>query len=477
MADLSWLDAEAVGGVHYTYFVRAVGYAGASEFGTGAEGWRPTELRIVSSVLSIEKGVPFNAQLVAEGGRGPYTWTVYGYSEVRESSTFGLTGSAQGWQGDDSCWAYALPFAFPFFGKTYTTAYINSNGTIAFDRSFSGYSESLATLKMHPMIAVLWDDLKTTSGDVYVTETADSVTFRWNGVYYSGSLEVNFSATLGLDGTVRLSYGTGNENGGLIGISPGDGTYAFVEAASQSGSMANAHDIFLSVSAMPDGLNLLADGKIAGTPLTTATNIVGVMVTDANGTTAAGEIEFALGDIIFPPLGESATAADVESALSVGTDAGLTNITDVAVYEAFRQWVDSVKGVDGTTAAGAQAVKDSTRSWLSFAFAADALIAKELTSDDVKIEAFTPASTDGKFEFTVSVKDVNIGSGLVTEAVLKENLKKVLGIEGAKSLSSGTFSSDNIDITFDAPVDGKARFTVSPPVDVGNSFFMRVKVK
>ena len=59
----------------------------------------------------------------------------------------------------------------------------------------------------------------------------------------------------------------------------------------------------------------------------------------------------------------------------------------------------------------------------------------------------------------------------------KENLKKVLGIEGAATLSPSGFSSDNIDITFDTPLDGKARFTVSPPADAGNSFFMRVKVK
>ena len=180
---------------------------------------------------------------------------------------------------------------------------------------------------------------------------------------------------------------------------------------------------------------------------------------------------------LFPPLGESATATDVESALSVGVDAGLTNITDVAMYEAFRQWVDTVMGVDGLTTAGAQAVKDSTRSWLSFALGADRLIGRELKSEDVTIESFTPSQEKGAFEMTVNVKDVDIGSGSIAEAVLKENLKKVLGIEGAKSLSSGTFSSDNIDITFDAPVDGKAKFTVTPPVDAGSSFFMRVKVK
>ena len=165
---------------------------------------------------------------------------------------------------------------------------------------------------------------------------------------------------------------------------------------------------------------------------------------------------------------------DLAAALAGTTDASLTvNVTNVAQYAAYRTWALSITNATTT----AQMIKESTRTWLSYAFGADALIAKELTSDDVKIESFTPASTDGQFEFTVSVKDVNIGGGSVEVETLKENLKKVLGIEGAATLSPGGFSSDNIDITFDAPVDGKARFTVSPPADAGSSFFMRVKVK
>ena len=192
-------------------------------------------------------------------------------------------------------------------------------------------------------------------------------------------------------------------------------------------------------------------------------------------------------DAIFPVLGNGATVADVESALSVGTDAGLTNITDVAVYEAFRQWVDSVKGVDGTTAAGAQAVKDSTRSWLSFALGADRLIGRDLTSNDVHIVSFgvgdalgggaMGASRPTSFAFEVAIDGVSIGGGSVAVETLKENLKKVLGVEGAAMLDESAFSSDNIEITFDAPVGGKARFTATPPIDAGSSFFMRVKVK
>ena len=186
-----------------------------------------------------------------------------------------------------------------------------------------------------------------------------------------------------------------------------------------------------------------------------------------------------LDDVVWTPYGadpipEIWMDEEVVSALSGTADVALVaNVTNAVQYTAYRSWALSVTNATTT----AQTIKESTRTWLSYAFATDALIDKELTSDDVKIESFTPASTDGKFEFTVSVKDVNIGGGPVTEAVLKENLKKVLGIEGAKSLSSGAFSSDNIEITFDTPVDGKAKFTVSPPADAGNSFFMRVKVK
>ena len=81
------------------------------------------------------------------------------------------------------------------------------------------------------------------------------------------------------------------------------------------------------------------------------------------------------------------------------------------------------------------------------------------------------------FAFEVAIDGVNIGGGTVAETMLKENLKKVLGVEGATTLDASAFSSDNIDVIFDMPVDGKAKFFVTPPTDAGDSFFMRVKVK
>jgi len=182
-------------------------------------------------------------------------------------------------------------------------------------------------------------------------------------------------------------------------------------------------------------------------------------------------------EAVFPTLGDKATALDVSDALSEVTDEALAeNITDANEYAEFREWA---KYTDAT------AVKASSTAWMSYALGADALIGKEITSNDVHVAGFGVVN-DGSalgttrpasFAFEVAIDGVNIGGGAVNEAVLKENLKKVLGVEGAATLSPGAFSSDNISIVFDAPANGKARFTVTPPADAGNAYFMRVKVK
>ena len=211
---------------------------------------------------------------------------------------------------------------------------------------------------------------------------------------------------------------------------------------------------FLGWTTMPSGNVVYADGQVV-VDLTTRPNATFVL--------------YAVWRLL-SPMPEVANDSDVGVVMEDAADSLKANVTSLAEYTAYRVWAENAMESE-------EAAKTSDKAWLSFALGADALIDKELTSDDVKIESFAPAPTDGKFDFTVSVKDVNIGGGSIAEAVLKENLKKVLGVEGAKSLSSGAFSSDNIDITFGSPVNGKAKFFVSPPADAGNSFFMRVKVK
>ena len=104
-----------------------------------------------------------------------------------------------------------------------------------------------------------------------------------------------------------------------------------------------------------------------------------------------------------------------------------------------------------------------------------------MASDDIRIESFKPTVDDGVFVFTVSIADVGIGEGVAITSANREAiigfLERVLGVDGSTMLDESSFSSANIAITFDMPVGGKARFSVRLPSNVGNSFFLRVKVK
>ena len=159
-------------------------------------------------------------------------------------------------------------------------------------------------------------------------------------------------------------------------------------------------------------------------------------------------------------------------------DAGLAaNITNAAVYSAYLDWITTVKGSDGTTAAGEKAVWASPYSWLSFALGSDTLMTNSLTSADVTITSFAPAGDDGAFALEVEIAPLAIGSGVADQAVLLSNLAQIIGIEGATSLATDNFSSDGIGVTFSSPDNGRIRLLATPPADAGDSFFMRVKVR
>jgi len=117
--------------------------------------------------------------------------------------------------------------------------------------------------------------------------------------------------------------------------------------------------------------------------------------------------------------------------------------------------------------------------WMSYALGSETLLEAAPTDEDLTVEAFEPASGEsGKFDFTVSVKDVEVGGAAQTEAQreqVKENLKQVFGLEGGSSIDGMT--SDKVDITFGIPEDGKVKFTAGPKDAGAKTFFMKVKVK
>lgn len=172
-----------------------------------------------------------------------------------------------------------------------------------------------------------------------------------------------------------------------------------------------------------------------------------------------------------PDLGETPTESQIQKALDGSADMRITsNVTNGVTYNAYREWANKVELPSGGKA-GAQVVKDSSNAWLSFALDSATLIEIPPQEDDVVIESFAPTSSQGLFDFTVSVKDVEIGS-----AASVENLKTVFEFEGGASLDPADMSGENVSITFGTPVNGKLRFTAGPKDTNERTFFMRMKM-
>ncbi len=122
----------------------------------------------------------------------------------------------------------ALPFDFPFFGKTYRTVIADLNGALMFDFPPFSACQDASSLALQPTIAPLWNqaDFGTATDGVYFSSTANTATIRWQTVTYDPfffqGTPMNFSATLRDDGQIFFSYGD-NANPSSAYIPPGCG--------------------------------------------------------------------------------------------------------------------------------------------------------------------------------------------------------------------------------------------------------------
>src|ERR1022692_3921340 len=94
----------------------------------------------------------------ADGGTPRYSYT---YSGLGYDGSAADRGSPVVALGDDDARAFALPFAFPFYGVTYRQVFLNSDGNLTFTAAeFASTSRSLGRMTGGPpRIAPLFDDL------------------------------------------------------------------------------------------------------------------------------------------------------------------------------------------------------------------------------------------------------------------------------------------------------------------------------
>ncbi len=457
VSDAWYEDNSAVYGMNYRYWVVPWNETGEGERSDPEVGGLLPPLNVVDAKLpDATSGSEYEFALQATGGDGCYSWSVPTYDvKIEEQSTFEKVGEPMGWFVDDASWEYELPFDFPLGEEAISVVEVNDNGYLVLPFE----SEDVTVL------AALGLDLYANPGDIYVSRTDNAVTFRWERVIYGLYEHVDVSATLYANGSIRLSCA-----GGATSVDRG---LEYHEADFWYGVPG---DIVLTPNALPSGLELSDDGVLFGEPMGDGTYRFVVKVEDGNCEWMTHKISLKINGESSDPipyLGDSPSGIEIYKALEGSADSMLQdNITDGVNYNAYRAWAAVVRSSVGSVVAGAQAVRNAPFAWVSFATDSAALLAKMPTDDDLKVEEFKPSATAGSFDFTVSVKDVTIG-----DKASEDNLKKLFGLEGAESLDSAAFSSENVSLDFKEPQDGKLKFTATPAVDNAKSFFMKVKVK
>jgi hypothetical protein len=144
---------------------------------------------------------------------------------------------------DDDSFGRAIPFAFPFYGRAQTAAFVNSDGNITFEQEDKSSTERNVArlLTGPPRVAPFFADLdpSTGTGRIFVNAASDQYTVTWCGVRgFDSTRVVTAQATLLPDGSVEMKYGeTINIGDSVVGISPGQtGEVALVDLSSGSGS-------------------------------------------------------------------------------------------------------------------------------------------------------------------------------------------------------------------------------------------------
>lgn len=263
----------------------------------GAYEYAPVVQMTSARVFEVAGGSSVNETLTANGGVTPYTWSWSGdgsYAFFEEKASSYAVASVEKQLSHQTGYQTAieepLPFAFPFGDTTYTSVYVNAGGWLSFGNALYTY-ESDYSLRDGARINVFPGYFRADGASdkaVFKSETADSVTFRWQVGTRNGTMQT-FSATLGKDGSVRLSYGDlsevdiGREKLYYPGVSLGVDKANYPLQGLFVKPYSNHNDIVFYRAALPAGLTLSGEGVITGTPTVGGSYAAQVTIRDANG--------------------------------------------------------------------------------------------------------------------------------------------------------------------------------------------------
>ncbi|MBI1357757.1 MAG: hypothetical protein GC160_25750 [Acidobacteria bacterium] len=188
------------------------------------------------AVVDDAEGVVLPAFLFDLGGRAldylPQDAAATAYLYRVSDGGFDGAAAAQGKPvalDDDDSQVLELPFAFPFFGESYQSVYLNSDGNLTFGEADSASTARDPTRAVSgpPRICAFFTDLDPTQDDaaIRVFSSSDSVSISWINTpeWVDGGRGrlLTFQATLFRDGRIRVAYADIGINLGIIGLASG----------------------------------------------------------------------------------------------------------------------------------------------------------------------------------------------------------------------------------------------------------------
>ena len=127
--------------------------------------------------------------------------------------------------GDDDSTSQTIAFPFQFYGRQFTSLFINSDGNLTFEeRDNASTARSLQRVASGaPRIAPFFADLDpSVGGRVFVDSTPDTMTITWCAVPGFGLEEtVTTQTVLFRSGAIEFRYGRTDLEDGIVALSPG----------------------------------------------------------------------------------------------------------------------------------------------------------------------------------------------------------------------------------------------------------------
>ena len=228
----------------------------------------------------------------------------FGYTCVIESAGYVQGDTPLALTGDDAATSVPLPFPFFFYGQTYNTAFVSTNGNLNFQAANTTFSNTAIPSTATPNAAIypMWDDLNVVSGTgsmwTRTTGTAPNRSFlvEWRNVdFFNTTLRVDLEAQLNEDGTIVTRYRNIDTdpreqgNSATVGIENAAGTIA-LQYSFNTAVLSDAQSIRFrppptgrvtgTVTDANDGLPLAG----ASVRALSGSTVVGTATTGADGT-------------------------------------------------------------------------------------------------------------------------------------------------------------------------------------------------